>query len=74
MINIWTQWGSLLIYFEMPSWVKDFDASLVEEETDAEDVKALKVRFVCISPSIHTFVDTPRLASHLLCNSNDTFL
>ena len=57
MLNLWTQWGSILIYFEMPSWVKDFNASLVEEETDAEDVKALKVRFVF--HHIHVLVHAP---------------
>ena len=38
-----TQWGAILVYFGMPSWVKDCNESLVEEESDAEDVKALKV-------------------------------
>jgi hypothetical protein len=71
MLNLWTQWGSLLIYFEMPSWVKDFNASIVEEETDAEDVKALKVRFVLYF-TIH--VAREHAPSHLTCAiiNNDT--
>jgi hypothetical protein len=45
MVNMMTQWGSLLIYFEMPEWVKDFNARLVENEDDPDDAKALKVSF-----------------------------
>lgn len=37
-----SQWANILIYFEMPSWIKDWD-SVVEEEDDLDDVKALKV-------------------------------
>jgi hypothetical protein len=38
-----TQWGSILIYFELPEWVADTGASLVEEDYDSNSVKALKV-------------------------------
>jgi hypothetical protein len=36
-----TQWANILIYFEMPDWVKDWD-NIVEQEDDSDDVKALK--------------------------------
>lgn len=39
-----TQWGSILIYYELPTWVTDNSTSLVETEADPDDVKALKVR------------------------------
>ncbi len=45
-----TQYANILIYFEMPSWVKDWD-NIVEEEDDPDDVKALKVRLV----EVYTF-------------------
>ena len=38
-----TQWGNLLIYFEMPEWFENFGDSIVESEDDPDDVKALKV-------------------------------
>lgn len=41
-LNILTQWGNILIYFEMPAWVRNFHTP--EDENDADDVKALKVR------------------------------
>jgi hypothetical protein len=40
-VNVLTQWGNILIYFEMPAWVRSFNH--VEEESDPDDVKALKV-------------------------------
>jgi hypothetical protein len=48
LVNMMTQWGCLLIYFEMPVWVKDFTTSLLEKEDDADDVKALKVSFLLL--------------------------
>ncbi len=45
LVNMMTQWGCFLIYFEMPVWVKDFTTSLVQNEDDPDDVKALKVSF-----------------------------
>ena len=43
-MNIMTQWGTLLIYFRMPDWVKDLDESIVEKTEDPDDIKAFKVR------------------------------
>lgn len=42
-INVMTQWGNILIYFEMPEWVTNFE-DLDEKESDPDDVKAAKVR------------------------------
>jgi hypothetical protein len=39
-----TQWGTILIYFRMPDWVKDLDESLVEKKEDPDNIKAFKVR------------------------------
>ena len=39
-----TQWGSILIYMELPDWVVDGSTCLVEESDDPDNVKALKVR------------------------------
>jgi hypothetical protein len=41
VLNVLTQWGNILIYFEMPDWVDGFQH--IEEATDPDDVKALKV-------------------------------
>ena len=43
MLNLMTQWGSILIYYEMPSWVKDLTTSLAEQPDDSDNDKALKV-------------------------------
>ena len=42
MVNLMTQWGTVLIYFQLPDWVKDFGDSLNETAEDSEPVKALK--------------------------------
>jgi len=42
IINGMTQWANVVIYFELPEWVKDWD-TIVEEENDPENVIALKV-------------------------------
>jgi hypothetical protein len=41
VVNMMSQYANILIYFEMPSWLKDWD-NIVEEEDDPDDVKALK--------------------------------
>jgi hypothetical protein len=41
VVNTLTQWGHILVYFEMPEWVQDWN-SIVEDECDPDDVKALK--------------------------------
>jgi hypothetical protein len=41
VVNTLTQWGHILVYFEMPEWVQDWN-SIVEDESDPDDVKALK--------------------------------
>jgi hypothetical protein len=41
VVNTLTQWGHILVYFEMPEWVEDWN-SIVEDESDPDDVKALK--------------------------------
>jgi len=43
IVNVITQWGNILVYFELPGWVKDWD-SIQENESDPDDDKALKVR------------------------------
>lgn len=43
VVNILTQWANILIYFQMPEWVRDWD-NLLEHDDDPDDVKALKVR------------------------------
>jgi hypothetical protein len=50
VVNVLTQWGHILVYFEMPDWVQDWN-SIVEDESDPDDVKALK-RFL-IGDSIY---------------------
>lgn len=42
IINMMTQWGSILIYMELPDWVVDRSTCLVEQTGDADNVKALK--------------------------------
>jgi hypothetical protein len=42
MVNLMTQWGTVLFYFELPDWVKDFGESLKETANDSDPVKALK--------------------------------
>jgi hypothetical protein len=41
VVNVITQWGHILVYFEMPVWVQDWNI-IVEEECDLDDVKAFK--------------------------------
>jgi hypothetical protein len=41
VVNTLTQWGHILVYFEMPVWVQDWN-NIVEDESDPDDVKALK--------------------------------
>jgi hypothetical protein len=41
VVNTLTQWGHILVYFEMPEWVQDWN-NIVEDECDPDDVKALK--------------------------------
>jgi hypothetical protein len=41
VVNTLTQWGHILVYFEMPEWVQDWN-SIDEDECDPDDVKALK--------------------------------
>ena len=41
--NVHTQWGNVLLYFEMPSWVKNWeDATFEEHERDSLQTKGLK--------------------------------
>jgi hypothetical protein len=47
IVNVLTQWGNIFIYFEMPNWVHGFD--MMVHESDADDVKALKVCITAIS-------------------------
>ena len=42
IVNAITQWGNILIYFELPKWVQDWD-SILEDDDDPDEVKALKV-------------------------------
>ena len=42
VVNTITQWGHILVYFEMPEWVNAGFDNIVEEKSDEEDVKALK--------------------------------
>jgi len=42
MINMMTQWGSILIYLELPDWVVDTANCLVENDDDPDPIKALK--------------------------------
>lgn len=42
VVNVMTQWANILIYFELPSWIKNWD-NIAEEADDHDDVKALKV-------------------------------
>jgi len=41
IINVMATWANISTYLEMPSWVKKFD-SIVETESDSNDIKALK--------------------------------
>lgn len=43
VVNAMVQWGNIVLYFEMPEWVRDWD-SIMEKDNDPDDVKALKVR------------------------------
>ena len=47
IVNCVTQWGNILVYFELPRWVTNFTTAMVEQDTDSDDVRALKVR-VCV--------------------------
>ncbi|KAL7561739.1 hypothetical protein ACA910_010950 [Epithemia clementina (nom. ined.)] len=40
--NCVTQWGNILVYFELPAWVTNFQDALIEQEHDGGDVRALK--------------------------------
>jgi hypothetical protein len=46
VVNIMTLWGTVLMYFRMPDWVKDLDESIVEKKEDTDNIKAFKVRTV----------------------------
>ena len=46
LINVLTQWGNIMMYFELPAWVKDWDA-FVEEKDDPDNVIATKVCTWC---------------------------
>jgi hypothetical protein len=41
VVNTLTQWGHILVYFERPEWVQDWN-SIEEDGCDPDDVKALK--------------------------------
>lgn len=41
VLNFYTQWGNILVYYKMPTYLSDWD--LKEDESDADDVKAIKV-------------------------------
>ena len=70
MLNLTTQWGTILVYFQMPKWVVNFGESLVEAEDDHDSVRALKVSSncavtrVCCTPSM-TRSHSGTLLSHL---------
>ena len=59
ILNVLTQWGNLILYFEMPEWVEDWDGS-PELVSDKEDVKAFKVSEcifgMCRVPSAANFL------------------
>lgn len=64
IVNVMTQWGNILLYFEMPSWVESWD-DIHEQESDSDAVKALKVRlfqsrtaWLYCSSCAHTSTDT----------------
>ena len=44
LVNVMTPWGTVLMYFRMPDWVKDLDESIVEKMEDPDNIKAFKVR------------------------------
>jgi hypothetical protein len=56
IVNLMTQWGTVLMYFKMPCWVKDFKDSIVEKPGDPDDVRALKVRFLYPRVTLVCFV------------------
>ena len=41
IVNLMLPGANLVVYFQMPSWIKKFE-DIVEEEDDAEDTKAFK--------------------------------
>lgn len=41
VVNMMTQWANILLYFDMPEFVKAWD-NIVEQDDDPDDVKALK--------------------------------
>lgn len=41
VVNMMTQWANILLYFEMPEFVEEWD-NIVEQDDDPDDVKALK--------------------------------
>ena len=45
ILNVMAPMANIIIYFEMPSWVKSFD-DVKENDEDPEDVKAFKVIFL----------------------------
>jgi len=63
-VNILTQWGNILIYFAMPSWVSGRLEDLNETEDDTDDIKAVKV---CASLRFLVAIFHAILASNILC-------
>lgn len=41
IVNLVTQWGNILVYFEMPHWINDWD-TVRERDSDPDDIKAFK--------------------------------
>ena len=42
LLNGMTQWGNVLVYFQLPEWVTDFDEALQIHPDDPDTVRALK--------------------------------
>lgn len=64
LVNIMTQWGTILIYYELPDWVVDASDSLVENENDPDNVKALKVGVSGRDVLVCGFLVAPRIHAH----------
>jgi hypothetical protein len=47
LVNALFPWGSYLVYFELPPWVKKFE-NISEDEGDHVDIKAFKVSSLCV--------------------------
>ena len=73
IVNVLTQWGNILIYFEMPKWVHSFDMTV--EESDPDDVKALKV-CMCVPMvvEVYTVWFVSIVCSYFLLCLNQRFL